>query len=213
MRSHLELRSFTIKIAHIAVPVFALLAACSASPDTASTPPESAATQTTESQDDTSSAAEEPSSDDSTLATDDRGDLIQTVGEPGGVTDDDGEWTVDFTVTSAAVGECSSPYAEPASNGHYLVLSYDVNTHPGLDTTYGGFSLNPYGFVAFDSDGKRVNDPVGNSSSCLESAERLPLEIGPSESASGKIAFDVPTETGTIVYRPAGAQSGWSWSY
>lgn len=213
-----------MKIAPFAIPVLVLLAACTASPDPVSTPPEPAGTRTTESQvaeekttEETSAAAEEPTDDPSpvvsTPPTDERGDIIKAVGELGGMTDANDEWTFDFTATSISLGTCSSSFAEPALNGHYLVLAFDVNTHPALDTTYGGFSLNPYDFVVFDSNNMRVNDPVGNAYSCLDSTETLPQEMGPSESASGKIAFDVPTETGTIAYRPADVDNGWTWSY
>jgi len=185
-----------MKIAPFAVPVLFLLAACTASPDPVSTPPEPAGTRTTESQpvedepaEETSGAAEEPSDEPSpvvsTPPTDERGDIIKVVGELGGMTDANDEWTVDFTATSISLGTC----------------------------TYGGFSFNPYDFVVFDSNNMRVNDPVGNAYSCLDSTETLPQEMGPSESASGKIAFDVPTETGSIAYRPADVDNGWTWSY
>lgn len=163
-----------MKIAPFAVPVLVLLAACTASPDPVSTPPEPAGTRTTESQPVEEEPAEDPSPVVSTPPTDERGDIIKVVGELGGMTDANDEWTVDFTATSISLGTCTSSFAEPALNGHYLVLAFDVNTHPALDTTYGGFSFNPYDFVVFDSNNMRVNDPVGNAYSCLDSTETLP---------------------------------------
>ena len=73
-------------------------------------------------------------------------------------------------------------------------------------------SFSPWAWQAFDGEGKRINDAVGNGYSCLDSTQVLPSDMGPGQSISGVIVLDVAATTGTLALLPQGS-GGWEWNY
>lgn len=211
-----------MKLVRLLAPAVALavLVGCSSAPVVE--PPEPAGTRTTEVTEEVV-AEEEPDEVPTTEppaaapAESARGFLVKQVGELGGLTDEiTGEWTVDFTVTNVTVDfQCTSEFAEAPKNGHFVALEIQINTHPAWDSAlYGDFMMNPYDFQAFDASNMRVNDPVGSSYMCLDASQQVPNQIGPSQSVTGVMVFDVPTPTGVIAYNPPlYSPGGWEWAY
>lgn len=209
-----------MKLVRILAPLAALavVAGCSGTP--AGPPPEPAGTRTTEATEDVTDAetpAEVETPTPEAPAKSDRGFLVKQVGELGGLTDEiTGDWTVDFTVTTITPDfQCTSGFAEAPKNGHFVALEMQINTHPAWDSAlYGDFMMNPYDFQAFDANNMRVNDPIGSSYMCLDASQQVPNQIGPSQSVTGVMVFDLPTPTGVIAYSPAlYGPGGWEWAY
>ncbi|MFX0590951.1 hypothetical protein ACOARS_12600, partial [Glaesserella parasuis] len=73
--------------------------------------------------------------------------------------------------------------------------------------------FGPYDWQAYDGEGKRLNDPMGNAWSCFDSGQLLPSQIGPGQSVSGWVVLDVAATTGSLVMTMAGGPTGWEWSY
>ncbi|ANG86900.1 hypothetical protein [Microbacterium aurantiacum] len=93
-------------------------------------------------------------------------------------------------------------------------LHLNVETTPELaDDDFPWISFTQYDWQAYDADGKRLNDPVGNAWSCLDSGEMLPSQIGPGQSVSGWIVLDVAATEGIVVLAMGGSPTGWEWSY
>ena len=93
--------------------------------------------------------------------------------------------------------------------------SVTVAVHPTpalAQDPYPSLSFSEYGWVAFDADDKRVNDPIGNGPYCMATSDQLPYDIGPAQSVSGWVVLDVPTEHGSVALT-MGAPTGWEWSY
>ncbi|MDZ8275339.1 hypothetical protein R2Q81_05155 [Microbacterium aquimaris] len=145
----------------------------------------------------------------------DRGNLVKEIGQLAGVSlpEHDDVTAAQFAVTDVIVDIECSDYAVDPANGHYVGIHFNVETTPDLALDdVGSLSFAPWGWQAYGADGKRVNDPIGNSYSCLEPTDKLPSEIGPAQSVSGWVVLDLPTPTGSVVLT-MGGPSGWEWAY
>lgn len=185
-----------------------------ASPSTSATPSQVAASAPSAAND--SFLAAEIDWGESTVSP--RGAIEKGIGTNAGIAlDEIGETMgVVFQVTEIAIDpECSSEISEAPQNGHYVVMSFDIRTHPELVQTWDtDFWVTAYDFQVFNDDGTRVNDPVGNAWSCLSPAEQVPGEIGSGQRVVGKIALDAPSDSGYIIWSPSGLDGvGWEWEF
>lgn len=144
-----------------------------------------------------------------------RGNLVKEIGELGGLTDEDGELLIGFWVDEIQVDfECTRESPDAPLNGHFVGIKFQVETSPGLaDEPDGEFWLSHHDMSAWTSDGKRVNDPVGNAFWCADDADLLPSRIGPGEGAEGWIVLDLPSNAeavGLTLYTASG-RAGWEW--
>ncbi len=145
-----------------------------------------------------------------------RGNLIKDVGQLAGLSSADGETVVArFVVTDIVLDPaCTSGYVSAPQNGHFLGIHLNVETTPELiNESYPAVSFTQYDWQAYDAEGKRLNDPNGNAYSCRDTAEELPMSIGPGQSVSGWITLDVAATNGIVVLAPGGSPVGWEWSY
>lgn len=144
-----------------------------------------------------------------------RGNLIKEVGQLAGTSSASDVITSRFAVTDIVIDpECTSGFADAPANGHYLGVHLNVETTPELaEDDFPWISFTPYDWQAYDADGKRLNDPVGNAWSCLDTGEQLPSQIGPGQSVSGWIVLDVAATNGVVVLAMGGAPTGWEWTY
>lgn len=142
-----------------------------------------------------------------------RGNLIKDVGAVASLTYND-KTVASFKVTSIQTGAaCTDKYASKPKNGQVVILTFEVTTTPDLASDpLKHFSLNEFEWKAIAGNGTTVNGTPAMFG-CLDSSEKLPGSIGPAESATGKMAFDVPVGPGTLVFVPARADAGWEWNY
>lgn len=144
-----------------------------------------------------------------------RGNLIKSVGQPGGIVNADGAVTVTFTLTEIESNfACTSDMADPPQNGQYLALSFDVETTELLEPGE-TFAMTDWDFTLFGEDGTRENDSTGNAMWCIDAGASLPSSIGPAQKASGKVILDTGLESGVIVYSPMWSfdDLGWEWEF
>lgn len=149
-----------------------------------------------------------------------RGNLIKVIGEPAGVTSEPGggEQLLSLVVEDIEVDvTCSAEYAQPPKNGNFVAVTLDVTT--GGEPT---FSENLYGPVSFDAQSWKVIGPNGTTLNtvasgpaygCLSQEEQLPQAIGPAEKVTGKIVFDIPVTSGTLIYTLPSSNTGWEWEF
>ena len=146
----------------------------------------------------------------------DRGNLVKEIGQLAGVSlaDHDDVLAAQFAVTDVVVDiPCTDEYADAPQNGHFIGIHLNVETTPELaQDEIGTLSFGQWGWLGFDADGKRVNDPVGNALWCMTATDQLPTDIGPGQSVSGWIVLDKPTTSGSVALT-MGAANGWEWSY
>ncbi len=146
------------------------------------------------------------------------GNLMKQVGQgarilggPGG------KPPVSFVINSITVdGQCTSPYATPPENGHFVILDVSVQTEPALaNTDVPQFYIGSGDWKAIAPNGTTSNATAGTGSSfgCLTEPETLPQTLGPAEQATGKIVLDVETPEGTLIFRRATVIAGWEWTY
>ncbi|QEW01236.1 DUF4352 domain-containing protein [Microbacterium caowuchunii] len=146
----------------------------------------------------------------------DRGNLVKEVGQLAGMTlgEDSAVPVAQFVVTDIVVDiACTDQYADPPKNGHFVGIHLNVETTPELaQAEIGTVTFSEWVWQAFDANGTRVNDPLGNASWCMDSGDRLPLDIGPGQSVAGWVVLDLPTDHGSVAYLPW-ATTGWEWAY
>lgn len=202
-------------IAATTVALALALTACSSpkAADTGKTP------QTTPVAKDAASPAASPTAGGSeygSIEKSSRGNLIKQIGQLAGTTSVSSDVvTSRFAVTDVTLDiPCTSEYAEPSKNGHFLGIHVNVETTPELaKEQFPALLFTSYDWQAYDAAGKRLNDPQGNAYSCLDSGEILPSKIGPGQSVSGWIVLDVASPTGAVAFTMGGSATGWEWSY
>lgn len=145
-----------------------------------------------------------------------RGNMIKQIGQLAG-TGISGDASVigsRFVVTDIVLDpKCDTGWADPPANGHYLAVHLNVETTPELaQSDYPEVWFTAHDWQAYDPDGKRLNDPVGNAWSCMSEASTLPESIGPGQSVSGYIVLDVAATTGAVAL-VMGPSVGWEWEY
>ena len=145
-----------------------------------------------------------------------RGNLVKDIGQLAGTSSLSSDVvTSRFAVTDIVLDvECTSGFADAPANGHYLGIHLNVETTPELaEDDFPWVSFTQYDWQAYDAEGKRLNDPVGNAWSCLDSGQQLPSQIGPGQSVSGWIVLDVAATNGAVVLTMGGSPVGWEWAY
>lgn len=149
-----------------------------------------------------------------------RGNYIKAPGETGSMwTGADKKTTVVFTINSITVdAPCTTDYAQPAEQGHFVVLDASIESTPELaDSSFARFDLSPHSWQFVGANGTTFNGSLasGASYSCMTDNEILPINgVGPAEKVTGKIVLDVPAPTGTLIFKPLGGSvGGWEWAF
>lgn len=146
-----------------------------------------------------------------------RANLVKEVGQLAGIVGRSGETVVDFTLTEIVVDfECTADWAERPVNGYFLGLKFEIATAPELaNEVVPEYWISSHDFSVWSTDGRRVNDAVGNSYSCLDDSDAVPSSIGPDETVTGWVVLDVPHTSGVIGYSWIGldGHGGWEWTY
>lgn len=112
--------------------------------------------------------------------------------------------------------KCTADDAPESINGQYVALSFDVNAFDALNNS--GFTelyFSVHDFRAWDGDGEKVIDVVGNAESCISEDERIQTPILPGNEASGLVVLDVPEGDGSASFTLGGFEGayGWEWSW
>lgn len=145
-----------------------------------------------------------------------RGNLVKKVGQLAGMNAGNPDDVIaEFKTTAIETDvKCTAEFAQPAQNGHYIAITMEVQTTPKLaeQSISKALYFTPGDFKVIGPDGTRENDSLGNSFGCLPDAELLPGEIGPGETASGKIVLDSAYTEGVLVFSPM-LDSGWEWEF
>lgn len=148
-----------------------------------------------------------------------RGSQIMEVGQTGGVFDSEGNDLVTFTVNSIEVSpNCTGDRAREPEHGFFVVFEAEVEGDPRAEdyNIVPGRIFNTAGYRVIDEDGTTLANSPNTSSAhqCFPESESMPITLGAGERASGKVVFDVPVESGTLLMeidRSAGLQ--WEWNY
>lgn len=148
--------------------------------------------------------------------TNDRGNLVKTVGQLAGVMNEAGETLVDFKITAIEPNyACTGEYADAPQHGQYIAITFDITTTAALAAeSYPSWYISEYEIKVIGPDGTRENDSIGNGYMCLNQADKLPSDIGPGEHVVGKLVLDSAYPTGSLVVdMGTGSGSGWEWGY
>lgn len=153
-----------------------------------------------------------------------RGNIVKSVTEPAGISDESGSQLVNFTIDAIAVdAPCTGPYVQAPENGHIVVLDVSIETAPELasdEGAYSTFDINPSMFKFIGANGTTFNGNLGSSGaySCLPDEQQVGVNgggVGPGEKVTGKIALDIPDTTGVLVFKSylTSGTSGWEWKF
>jgi hypothetical protein len=147
-----------------------------------------------------------------------RGNIVKAIGEAGGISDlTTGRPVVTFTVDAiTADAPCTSAYADGPVNGHFVAVDLRVTTDPALPSDW-YYSISPFDFSFVGPDGITVPEVATMESySCLAGNEQWSTDtLSPGSTYVGTIVVDVPSPTGTLIYRAStsGGSDGWEWSF
>ncbi|WP_454137206.1 hypothetical protein [Microbacterium paulum] len=106
-----------------------------------------------------------------------RGNLVKTIGQLAGTSSLTSDVvTSRFAVTDLVLDPtCDSGFPDSPANGHYLGIHLNVESTPELaEEEFPWVSFTQYDWQAYDADGKRLNDPIGNAWTCLDSSQAPP---------------------------------------
>jgi hypothetical protein len=136
-----------------------------------------------------------------------RGNIVKTLGEEGGLTNEDGTTLFTFAIDSITPDvPCPGDYSSPPENGHLTAVS--------TDTDY--LSVSAYDFSFIGSNGLTfTNVATVATYSCLEESTLFPsAELQPGSQYAGAVLLDLPEAAGTLIYRPSSVSGGgWEISY
>ncbi|MGP4989635.1 hypothetical protein ACTXIX_03950 [Glutamicibacter ardleyensis] len=147
-----------------------------------------------------------------------RGNEPVSVGEPAVFEDlTNGAKFAEMTATNAQTDfKCTAKDAAKSVNGQFVALDLKVDADPNLaESGFPEMYISVHEFRAWDAEGKRIEDPVGNAEACISAEERIPTPVDPGETATGLIILDVPKGPGNASFSLGGYQGayGWEWSW
>lgn len=164
----------------------------------------------------TSTAPESsPPSSDAGPTINDRGNVVEKLGQQAGIRTSEGRQAVIFAVDSVEIDPTCSGRNVPATNGHYLGVRVRVTTGD-LAFLGGTWSMSEDDFAIQGPDGALRFDVAGKgASNCLPEAERFPAtSLQPNRQYVGTIVLDSPVTSGTLVFStPALQGNGWEWQF
>jgi hypothetical protein len=114
------------------------------------------------------------------------------------------------TITSAkVVTGAQSEYGSAPAHGHFVILTVTATAANG-----GQLDMNPLDFYA-KAGGQHISTDDGNALDATNVSQDLTAStLNSGETATGQIAFDVPSAHGQIVYAPGwNSQALASWNY
>jgi hypothetical protein len=108
---------------------------------------------------------------------------------------------------------CTAAGSVPAANGHLVGVKLRVITGP--DPAGEPQAFGPADFRFVGADGTPVSDvDTGSAAACLDAADEFPTApVGAAQNVAGTVVLDVPTTTGTLVYRPASGLPSLLWRF
>lgn len=151
-------------------------------------------------------------------AMNERGQIIQKIGETVAWSSENGE-TQDllFKVTSIKPIDCGDQAPKP--NGMTIAVALEVETYTDfagpltVDGQPGFISFTSYSWKGYAANGTRMNkiDTDVTINCFAHEAKELPDHIGKGEKVSGIIILDVTTPKGEVAFESNGVS--WVWKY
>lgn len=144
----------------------------------------------------------------------DRNNIVKQLGELASIVDANGNDLVTFTVDSIEVDPPCLGYAQPAENGHLLVLTMRVTTGPDLsDLQF--FHIVAEDWQVIGPDGiTETNLSSAAAYGCVPESDRLTdSPMGPGQQFVGKIVLDSRNTSGSAMFLPSYTEGGWEWSF
>lgn len=148
-----------------------------------------------------------------------RGNLLKEVGEPAGISgsEDASDDLLTFNVTDIEVDPaCPAPYAQQPENGHFVAVTLEAKTGPEpafSEELYNGVNFSAGSWKVIASNGTTVNQiSSGPAYGCFEEDHMIPSDIRAAENVRGKVVFDLPDTSGTLIYSLYGG-IGWEWTF
>lgn len=160
-------------------------------------------------------AAEETTSATTTATRNERGNIPKVIGERAAIVDSTGT-LAEFFVDAISVGDdCTGSQSTASENGQFVTLTVRVQTYPALADSFPPiFSLTQSEIDILDPQGVRQNSAFTEASlDCLAPQDQLPYDIGPGQTASGRIVVDSQYPAGYLVVSLGGVQGGWEYSF
>lgn len=122
-----------------------------------------------------------------------------------------------ITATSIEPGfTCTAPGAYESINGQFVALTFDVDVADSFaQSGFPSLSFSVHEFHAWDADGARIVDPVGNAEACIDAGDRVSTPLNPGENSRGLVILDVPEGPGSAAFVVGGFQGsyGWEWRW
>ncbi len=142
-----------------------------------------------------------------------RGAVAKQLGEPGAKGEENGTLLMSFRVNEIDPKiNCQDGTKQP-ENGRYVAVDMDFQTTKAM-ADVGWDEFTPYDWEFVFADGTMLNGTIlsKGAQQCLPTRETLPVSIGPSRKASGRIVLDVAEEPGFLIFGRDGLDNrGWEY--
>ncbi|RZS37114.1 hypothetical protein EV193_106352 [Herbihabitans rhizosphaerae] len=144
-----------------------------------------------------------------------RGNVPKRVGEQDSLSDRQGNVAATFTLTKIEKdARCTNRYASKPENGHFVVLTFEVNTSQQYSKQVTPSVLSSYEMSVLGPDGvTETNVHTAPTYGC-RTGRTAPYDLAPASKYVFEVVLDVKNTTGILQYRPIlmRGEGGWEWT-
>jgi hypothetical protein len=150
--------------------------------------------------------------------TNERGNIVKTLGEEGGVISEDGTSLYTFAFDSIAPDvPCTDEYSTyDPENGHLVAVQMRVATAAVNADELGYLTVGAHDFKFIGSDGLTfTNVDTIATYGCISDSLKFPSDqLRPGSQYAGVVLLDLPATSGTLIYQPSSlSEGGWEISF
>ena len=152
-------------------------------------------------------------------STNQRGNIVKTLGEEGGLTSEEGKTFYTFAIDSITPDiPCTEEYTtSDPENGHLTAVQMRLSTQAFTPDELSYLTVSSSDFTFIGSDGLTfTNVDTIATYGCLSGSVKFPSDqLNPGSQYAGVVLLDLPQTAGTLVYKPSSVYGtgGWEISF
>jgi hypothetical protein len=147
--------------------------------------------------------------------TNQRGNIVKTLGEEGGLTSEDGRTLYTFAIDSISPDvPCTEEYSSyDPENGHITAVQMRLATQAFTPDDFSYLTVSSSDFSFIGSDGLTfTNVDTMATYGCIADSKKFPSsDLQPGSQYAGIVLLDLPEASGTLIYRPSSVYNGGGW--
>lgn len=143
--------------------------------------------------------------------TNERGNIVASLGEPISLINPGGQTYATVKVTSLKFEQCTNYMGETHTP---LVMRYNLTTSPDATNSDLLSVFNPFDMTLFNAE-SGVTEQRTMMPKCMKLSNELsaPMNMSPGSKYTGGVLFNEAPESGAVIYAPAFMANGVEWQY